>query len=486
MVAPTRVHETHVSTVFLVGDRAYKLKKSVRFPFVDLSTPERRDAVCRREVELNRRLAPDVYLGVADIVGPDGTVCEHLVVMRRMPDERRLSSLVTSGTARDEDVVAIARKVASFHAGAARSPRIDAAATPDAIRARWETGFTEIAPFVGVDLSREVELDVEHLARRFLDGRTQLFEDRIAAGQVVDGHGDLLADDVFLLDDGPRILDCLEFDDDLRYGDVLADVAFLAMDLERLGDARLASRFLDAYGELSGAMVPSSLEHHYIALRAHIRAKVACLRGDDASLAAARRLLELARAHLRAGRIALVLVGGDPGSGKSTLAADLADEVGWSVLRSDEVRKDVVGVGHQERAGSELDAGAYSEATTSATYRELLRRAEALLARGESVVLDATWADAGTRASARTAASATSSDLVELRCDAPVDVREARIRRRIRAGADPSDVTVEIARALSVRAAPWPTATVIDTSAERRCSTADALRVIGVGAVRHE
>jgi aminoglycoside phosphotransferase family enzyme/predicted kinase len=477
--APTQLHETHVSTVFLIGDRAYKLKKPVRFPFVDLSTPERRGAVCRREVELNRRLAPDVYLGVADVVGPSGEVCDHLVVMRRMPEERRLSTLVVRDEVRDEELVAIARRMAAFHAGAERSPRIDAAATVDAVRARWEAGFVESAPFVGDVLDADVEHDIQHLVRRYLSGRGELFADRISAGRIVDGHGDLLADDVFLFDDGPRILDCLEFDDELRFGDVLADVAFLAMDLVRLGAGAAASRFLAAYRELSGETGPASLEHHYVALRAHIRAKVACLRGDASSRVEARRLHELARSRLRSGRVVMTIVGGAPGSGKSTLASALSDRTGWALLRSDEVRKDLLGIGHGDHVPSSVDSGAYTASMTAATYRELLARAEVLLGRGESVVLDATWGDAGSRAGARAVATATASDLVELRCSAPVSVREARIRRRAEAGDDPSDVTVSVARELSARAAPWPTATVVDTAGDRGCSLGQALRAVG-------
>ena len=141
------------------------------------------------------------------------------------------------------------------------------------------------------------------------------------AGRARDGHGDLLADDIFLLDDGPRVLDCLEFDDALRLDDVLADVAFLAMDLERLGRPDLAERFLAAYRAASGDTWPSSLAHHHIAYRAQVRAKVSAIRAEQGvpdSADKAQALLRLALAHLEAGRVRLVLVGGLPGTGKST------------------------------------------------------------------------------------------------------------------------------------------------------------------------
>ena len=219
-----------------------------------LDAARRARPICHREVELNRRLAPDVYLGVVDVVGPDGEPCDHVVAMRRMPDERRLSTLVArgSGDAIDDGHASPGRWRRSTprpHAGRA----IDAAATPDAVRRLW----------VG-QLRRDDGVHARGSSRRRRSGWSRawrsptstggsaLFEERIARGRIVDGHGDLLAADIFCLDDGPRILDCLEFDDRLRFGDVLLDVAFLAMDLERLGRPELARTFLDAYREFSG------------------------------------------------------------------------------------------------------------------------------------------------------------------------------------------------------------------------------------------
>ena len=180
------MHETLVSIVLLVGDRAAKLKKPVRYPFVDLSTRELREQACRREVEFNRRLAPDGYLGVADIVGPDGTVRDHLVVMRRMSDACRLSTLVTEHTASDDDMSQLARLLATFHARAVTSPALAAAGQRDAAQARWEAGFAKIQPFVGTVFDPDIEEAIERLTRRYLEGREPLFETRIALGKVVE------------------------------------------------------------------------------------------------------------------------------------------------------------------------------------------------------------------------------------------------------------------------------------------------------------
>jgi aminoglycoside phosphotransferase family enzyme len=291
--------ETHVSTVVFDGELVHKLKKAVRFPFVDLSTAERRAEMCHREVALNRRFASDVYLGVEDVVDDVGTVIDHAVLMRRMPADRRLAVLVSRGHDVSGCLRAVARAIAVCHARAPTSPVIASVAAPAALHELWACNLAELTPFAGLLVDDATVARIGELADRYLDGRSTLLTERIADGRVVDGHGDLLADDIFCLDDGPRILDCLEFDDRLRWGDVLYDVGFLAMDLERLGRADLGTSFLDSYREYAGETHPPSLEHHYIAYRALVRAKIACLRGEAAE---ARRYLDQCQRHLDAAR----------------------------------------------------------------------------------------------------------------------------------------------------------------------------------------
>jgi aminoglycoside phosphotransferase family enzyme len=271
--------ETHASVVFLVGARAFKLKKPVNLGFLDQSTREKRLAACRRELDLNRRLAPDVYLGISDVLGIDGLPADHLLVMRRMPAQRRLAHLVRSGAELSDDLQELARNIAIFHRRCARNAQVSACGTVDAVRRRWQANFEEAWPFVGVQLDSDAYDDIRSLAENYLRGRGPLFAERIGIGAIVDGHGDLLAEDVFCLPDGPRILDCLEFDSALRYLDRIDDVACLAMDLERLGDPDAARLFLDTYLSISGDRPPASLISHYLAYRAFVRAKVACLPG---------------------------------------------------------------------------------------------------------------------------------------------------------------------------------------------------------------
>jgi aminoglycoside phosphotransferase family enzyme/predicted kinase len=455
------VAETHVSYVFFTADRVFKLKKPVRTPFLDYSTLARRAEACRREVLLNRRLAADVYLTAAEVVGEDGTVIDHMVVMRRLPAGRRLSVLVAGGAPGvHRQLDRVAEVLAAFHAAAARSAAVDAQSTAQALARRWAANTAELRELADPD-NRAALGAIDRLAVRYLAGRGVLFDERIAAGRAVDGHGDLLADDIFCLDDGPRILDCLEFDDNLRFGDGLADAAFLAMDLERLGRPDLSRDFLASYARAAGDTWPGSLADHHLAYRAQVRAKVAYLRGEERE---GRQLLGMARRHLRRAEVRLVLVGGAPGTGKSTLAAGLGEELGWPVLRSDVVRKELAGLRPGASAAAPVGAGIYRREVTARCYRELLARAADRLARGESVLLDATWPTRHLRAAARRQAEESVADLVELRCEAPAAVAAARVAERTHRGADASDADAHVAAVLRVAAEPWPEARSIDTS----------------------
>jgi len=464
--------ETHISTLFFVGDRVFKLHKPVRFGFLDFREREERRADCEREVMLNRRLAPDVYLGVADVV-LDGQSLDHMVVMKRLPKECRLTAIASRGEKLTGWLLALAEALVSFHRNAARSPKISHAATAVALRADWEANFVETNRFVGTVLDGSDEVEIRRRALRWVDGREGLLTARIASGRVCDGHGDLQADDIFCLDDGVRILDCIEFSDQLRYVDVCADVAFLAMDLERLGYSEAAARFLLGYQELADDRFPEPLLHHYLASRAYVRAKVSCLQADQGApdaLAQARQFQRIARDHLRRSQVTLVLIGGLPGSGKSTLASGLGDARGWTILRSDEIRKEARG-SLKERIKQD-PAGHYGPDATDAVYGELLHQAERALGRAESVILDASWIDGRQRDAAREMAARTSSELVELCCDVPPEEADRRILRRLAKGSSLSEATPDVREAMRRRMDPWESATVIDTS---RGETAEAV-----------
>lgn len=469
--APSAI-ETHISVLFGVGDRMYKLKKPVRLSILDWRTRTARATACHREVELNRRLSPDVYLGVFDVVR-DGEPVDHLVEMRRMPAERRLSRLVTEGVDVSGALTELAGLLARFHATARRSEAIDAQGTVEAVAARWSELVRVVrsraGPVGGAEVLDEAKVEqVASSSREFLAGRRALFTQRIAAGCIVDGHGDLMAEDIFLLDDGPRVLDCIEFSDELRSVDVLDDACTLAMDLERFGSAAVAAHFLAAYVEASGLDHPSSLAHHWIAYRAMVRADVACTRAEQGrvhaadDLAEARVLLDVALRHLTVARVRLVVVAGLPGTGKSTIATALAESSGWSVIHSDLVRKGLLGVAPDHSAVDVVGDEAYSPTTTARTYASMLDTAALELSMGRSVVLDATWHDPGQRARVEAAARDARAELVVLECVAPHEVIASRLDHR----RDPvgSDATVDVANAMARRVTRWDRAVTLDTT----------------------
>lgn len=442
------VHETHTGVVALIGDRAFKAKKPLVTDFLDFSTRELREQACRREVDLNRRLAPDSYLGVGHFTAPDEPA-EPVIVMRRYPESARLAALVRNGDPVDDHLVAIAEQIARFHRNALRGPLIDDQATAAAISGRWHENLDELQRYVDAVIPRKSLQAVTRLADRFLAGRGALFTQRIAQGRVVDGHGDLLTQDIFCMPDGPVLLDCLEFDDRLRYVDGVDDAAFLAMDLEFLGRSDLADLFFDEYLRRADDSAPQSLKDFSVAYRAVVRTKVDCIRvgqGHAEAAIDANRHLDIALAHLESCTVRLIIVGGGPGTGKTTVAHALAERVHAQVISTDEVRRELHQSGIIAGRVGDLDAGLYAPENVSAVYDEVLRRAGALLSTGETVILDGTWRDARQLERAKGLATETSSAVVHFVCSLPPQDAAERVVAR---GPSASDATPQIAVALS-------------------------------------
>ncbi|MEU7143933.1 AAA family ATPase [Nocardia sp. NPDC046473] len=473
--SPAELRETHTGLVVLVGDRAYKTKKPIRTDFLDFSTPQLRELACAREVELNSRLAPDVYLGVAHLTDPVGGPAEPVVLMRRMPEDRRLSNTLADPELSRSRLAALVQVIAQFHHSARRGPEINAEGTPDALRGRWRALLRSLADLPEVADPYLVDR-IDWLAMRFIDGRESLLMTRIADDRIVDGHGDLQAEDIFDLADGFRVLDCLDFDDRLRYVDCLDDIAFLAMDLEFLGHSGLGDQLVSDYLLTTADPAPRSLRDHYIAYRALVRAKVDAIRfgqGDTAARDRVQRHLLIAARHLDTAAVRLVLVGGLPGTGKSTVAKALSALTGASVCASDQVRAQLRATGQLQGDSGTFGAGAYSAANKTQVYTELLTRAHLLLSLGVSVILDASWIDADERQRAQVLAADTHADFVQLQCVCPPAVANRRISER---GAGDSEATAQIAAAMSGSAAAWPGATSLDTGLSLRDTVSSAFR----------
>ena len=291
--------------------------------------------------------------------------------MRRYPDSRRLATLVKRGVAVKGELADIAEALATFHNRSHHTRAIDAQGKAGAISARWKENLAELRRFPANAAPPEVIGKIDSLAGRFIQGRKALFGQRIIDKRIVDGHGDLLADDIFCMPEGPLLLDCLDFDADLRYVDRIDDAAFLAMDLEFLGREDLANYFLDTYSHFAKDDSPTSLKHFYIAYRALVRAKVDCIRlaqGHPKASDEATRHLSLALEHLAEGAVQLALIGGAPGTGKTTLAHSLGDRVGAEVISTDDVRRELQQRGTIDGETGLLDEGLYQAEQVAAVY----------------------------------------------------------------------------------------------------------------------
>ncbi|MGW0161049.1 bifunctional aminoglycoside phosphotransferase/ATP-binding protein [Mycobacterium sp. NPDC003323] len=478
---PAAIHETHTGLVLLIGDRAYKLKKPVVTDFLDFGTAEAREHVCRRELSLNRRLAPTSYLGIAHVVGLPGSADEPIIVMRRHPAALCLAALISDGTSVNEELDAIAARLADFHRTAERGHRVDACATVDAVSARWRENLVELRGYTTDVLPAAGVAELADLFAEFVTNRRAVFDQRIDARRIVDGHGDLQAADIYCLAEGPALLDCLEFDDELRYVDGIDDAAFLTMDLEFLGRRDLGAYFLDQYRRRAEDDASPALAHFYIGYRAMVRAKVDCIRVSQGHPEAghdARRHLTIALEHLRMGSVRLIIVGGGPGTGKSTLSRRLADEIGAQVLSTDDIRRELQERGRISGSTGSLQSGLYTRDNVDRVYDEVCRRAQQVLAGGDTVILDGTWRSARHRAAARAIAEDLTVPVVEFVCTTSLDEAKSRIARR---GPTSSDATTEMAAPLTPDLDDWVGAHRVDTSRPLHVSVAEARQICCAG-----
>ena len=451
---PVERRETHISWVFLAGERAYKLKKPVVLPFVDYGTQERRRAMCEEEVRLNRRLAPGVYLGTRAVIttangvalAPAGAAdaIDHVVEMRRFDEARTLAALVSHGGVYFPALAAVGRRLAEFHADA------DAPDSAHATSALHAAFAENVDTLLACSPDHEFTCQVTALARfteAFFATRRSELEARAAGGRVRDGHGDLRAEHV-LLEHGVEVVDCLEFDPALRIVDVGCDLAFLLMDLEALGSPAAARAVLDGYRGAGGDPGDDALLAFFSVYRALVRAKVALVRAGQSADRA--RLIEYARTRIvlaerfawRARQPGLVIIAGLSATGKTRLASALATRSGLRHLNSDPVRKRLLGLAPAARAG----AAAYGESFNRRTYAALARLARDELDHGRGVLVDATFRHPADRAAFVDELGGLPDASLLVECRAPARVRLERARRRSGEAGAVSDADTEVVR----------------------------------------
>lgn len=448
--------DTHISTVLLAGDFAYKLKKPVDLGFLDFSSLEKRHRCCLEELRLNRRTAPGLYVDVVPIVataggprvgGMAGDPIEYAVRMRRFDPGCTLDHVAAGGQLTGDLVDRLATIVARLHAAAeVAPPRFGGSATA---RRLTDAGIGAIRDLVQAASDRARIDALAAWASAEWRARAAQMDARTAAGCVRECHGDLHLANIVLLDGEPVPFDGIEFNDELRFIDVICDVAFTFMDLTDHGAPHLAWRFVGRYLEHTGDYDGLSLLRYYAVYRALVRAEVALIRLRQPALRRQVRLREhtsfeqylaLAERLCRRGARALVVMTGLSGSGKSTVALELAQRLGGVRVRSDVERKRLFGFAPEDST----ERAIYSAEATARTYGRMAEVARAALAAGVPAVVDGAFLRAAERQRFRALARDLDARFTLVACEAPAEILRARVAARQRAGSDASEADLDV------------------------------------------
>ena len=434
--------QTQMSVIFLTGKFVYKLKKPVNLNYLDYTTLEKRRFFCEQEVALNRRLCPEVYLGVVPVtrqkadfaIGGQGEIVDYLVKMLYLPQERMLNILLERNRVQPGMVEKIAQKLADFHNRAVTNPTISSFGQMQAIKINIDENFTQTLPYLETIVTK-VQFDrIRNYTENYIKRQGGLLDQRVAESKIRDCHGDLHTQHICFAD-SISIYDCIEFNDRFRYCDVASEISFLAMDLDHYGRADLSRIFVKAYIDASGDGQIKDLLKFYKIYRAHVRGKVGCFKFADPyiseaekgqTLEAARGYFELADSYA-CSRPRLFITVGLVGSGKSTLAQVMAKRLGLTVLSSDIIRKQLAGLAPTEHRFEQMESGIYSTEFSKKTYQKMFADAETFLKDGDSVIMDATFIKAEERSKADVLAQACGADFYVIECR----LDEANTRQRL-------------------------------------------------------
>jgi uncharacterized protein len=461
---PVSMRTTHTSWVFLIGDHAWKIKRPVDFGFLDFRTLEARRHFCEEEVRLNRRLAPGIYLGVQPVyasangftLSGDGPIVDWAVHMRRLPDSASAAAMLARGWLTPDHLGRLADKLADFLRVAPETAELG---QPEQLRHNLDENFSQVQPFVGDVLDRATFEDVRAFQMSTLTKDGDRFAARVAGGKIRDGHGDLRLEHVYYLPapDGVVAIDCIEFNHRFRCGDVAGEAAFLAMELEAARRPDLAATFLALFAEASDDFALYGVADFYLSYRAWVRGKVAAFLASDATVAADVRARKRTEAHrdfalarsfsgVPLDQPFLVAVTGVVGSGKSTLAAGLGRELAAPVVSSDRTRKATAGLA----ATAPGDPSLYTPESLARNYREVLARAEEVLASGRGVILDATFSSRRWRQESAALAQRRGARfvLIEVRCPDRA-VLAGRLAERRRGGSVSDATEADLDRSLA-------------------------------------
>jgi uncharacterized protein len=460
---PVQLLQTHISYILLTGEYAYKIKKPINFGFLDFTTLAKRRYFCHEELRLNKRLSPNLYLGVLPILegagqyrlgkdDPEQTVAEYALQMREFPQKMLLSQLFLDNKLTPEMVQQLAVQVANFHASAITNPEVTAYGSVASIQKVDKNNQDISVPFIGTSQIQQQLEETRVFTTQFFEQHADWFAQRQTEGKIRECHGDLHLNNVCIYQNNIQIFDCIEFNQAFRNIDVIYDAAFLVMDLAFRGRIDLANLFLNTYLEQTGDYKGAALLPLYLSMRAYIRGNVNSLALNDPAISDTHKaeFLQRGQAYYRQawdytqkslGRI--ILMSGLSGSGKSTVARQLAQKLNAIHVRSDAVRKHLAEIPLDQRGdrGGPLGSGIYTPEMTQKTYKTLLELGLLLVQQGWPVILDAKYDRQSLRQSVVDGAISAHIPITIVECTAPVEVLRDRLLHRT---SDISDATADL------------------------------------------
>ena len=459
-VQDIRLVETHISWVLLTGPYAYKVKKPVNLGFLDFSSLEKRRFYCEEELRLNRRLAPSLYLEVVRITGSPaspvlhgtGDAIEYAVKMVQFPEEARLDRMLTRGELRPQHIDLLAQELAEFHARIAVAGSSQPFGDPDHVYEPVRQNFIQTRPRIEARDQAQLRR-LEIWSEMTFSELRRTFEARKHGGFIRECHGDAHLANMVWLDERAMLFDCLEFSDNLRWIDVMSELAFLVMDLDDRGRPDLARRALNSYLEHTGDYAGLAVFRFYQVYRALVRAKVACIRLSQNGLSDEeknrgreeyRGYANLAERYTQAPPVALIITHGLSGSGKTWLSQQLLESLDAIRVRSDIERKRLHGIAPLARSGSGIDSGIYTSQASQRTYAHLAELASAILRAERSVIVDAAFLKHSQRDQLCTVAKEMHVPFLILDIEAPENILRERLYQRSAQRHDASEADLAV------------------------------------------
>jgi aminoglycoside phosphotransferase family enzyme/predicted kinase len=504
---PTEVRaiQTHISWVFIASPFVFKVKKPVNLGFLDFSTLEKRHYFCQREIELNRRLCPEIYLDAVPICettsgfsfNSEGEIVEYAVKMKELPHGWFLNELLEKNLAGEKEINRVISTLHRFYEAETPTRKIEQWGTPKKLKISTDENFTQVQPFVGKTISSAAFEAIRLFTNRFYVVNESLFHKRIQQHRILDCHGDLHLDHIHLTPEATTIFDCIEFNDRFRFIDIANDLAFLAMDFDFKGRSDMGNLFLrNAARELGDAGMPK-IANFYKCYRAFVRGKVESIQATGKETTnpqehekQAARYFRLALRYAIGGPEPLILVVmGGVGTGKSTIARRLASELNWPVFSSDEIRKTIAGVPLTQRSPPELRAKLYSAQMTRRTYRKLIGDGLAAIgcSRGRrprplqphnAVILDATFSTRALRKFLRDDCKKANVSIQFIELEASPDEIKNRLNLRDEKTAETSDARLEDFEKLNAAYQPPSELTPDLIRVSTNASVSDAVKTI--------